>query len=168
MRPLRLVLTVLLVLLGIACSSTQTDTTTPDPGNGSAEGSTTDLAPGEIPNVPREQLLDVLGQSVGDFLRNVEVEPAHAGGSFQGWRIANLSASHPSWLDVRQGDIVTSINRMPLERPEDAQRVWETLRVASEVVIELQRADETSTIRIPVDDGDETPEPEPAVEEGGE
>jgi len=129
--------------------------------NGPAEGATPALAPGEIPVLPREQLLGVLGQSVGDFLRLVEVEPAHSGGSFAGWRIAGLPDSQPQWLDVRIDDVVTSINQMPLERPEDAQRVWETLRIASEVVITIRRNDEESSIRIPIDDNGEPPaEPE--------
>lgn len=170
-----------LALAASACSSPQhEDQTTPRreepdrpplPPSGPPTG-------GEIPRVPRAQLDRVLGQSVGDFLgRHVEVEPEHSGGSFFGWRIVELRVEPPAWLDLRRGDVVIAINRMPLEHPEDAQRVFETLRISSEILIDLRRDGQPLSIRIPIDDGEpepveSTPEPvesgEPPPEPTGE
>ncbi len=103
-------------------------------------------------SLPREVLLQILGRSAGDFLRLVEVEPATDDeSSFVGWRIQRLTGSSPpAWLDVQEGDIVIAINGMPVERPEDAQRIWEAMRVASEIRIDLTRGDEARIVRIPI------------------
>lgn len=119
---------------------------------------------GEVPVVPHAQLIAVLGRSVGDFLRQIEVEPEQQGGAFVGWRIVTLPESHPDWLDIRPGDVVTAINRMPLEHPDQAQQVWETLRVSSEVLIELQRNDQEFSIRIPIGEPEGSGEPEAPAE----
>jgi hypothetical protein len=119
--------------------------------------------------VTRPALLDVLGRSAGDFLRLVEVEAELRDGSFEGWRIASLPEGTPSWLDVQRGDVVTAINGMRVERPDDAQAIWETLQVASEVRIDLTRAGERRSVRIPVEDVAEggaaqAPAPDPALQ----
>ena len=101
----------------------------------------------------RQDLLNVLGQSAGDFLRRVEIEHEVDGGRFVGWRVEALPTSTPGWLDVQVGDVVTAVNGMPVERPEDAQQIWETLQVASEVRIDLTRDGERRSVRIPVEDG---------------
>jgi hypothetical protein len=120
--------------------------------------------------VVRPDLLDVLGRSAGDFLRLVEVEAEVRDGAFAGWRITSLPEGTPSWIDVQRGDVVTAINGMPVERPEDAQAIWETLQVASEVRIDLERAGERRSVRIPVEDVAEggaaapAPVPDPALQ----
>lgn len=120
--------------------------------------------------VTRPDLLDVLGRSAGDFLRLVEIEAEVRDGTFEGWRIATLPEGTPAWIDVQRGDVVTSVNGMPLERPEDAQAIWETLQVASEVRIDLTRAGERRSVRIPIEDVAEggaappAPAPDPALE----
>jgi len=119
----------------------------------------------------RQTLSELLGRSVGDFLRHVEVENVREEGSFVGWRIERLPETKPAWLDVNVGDVVTAINGMPLERPDDAQRVWEILQVASEVRIDLTRDGERRSVRIPIEEGGEPPpaedgtEPAPAGDE---
>jgi hypothetical protein len=119
--------------------------------------------------VTTETLHHVLGRSAGDFLRLVEVEAETEGGSFVGWRLVSLPESQPSWLDIRTGDVVTAINGLPLERPEDAQRVWEMLQVASEVRIDSVRNGERRALRIPVEEGDsEAPVEDPAERRGPE
>jgi hypothetical protein len=144
------------VLLALAaCSGSQDGDTTP-PIDGDARQPAPSLG-ADPPVVPHSQLLDVLGRSVGDFLRLVEVEPEQHGGTFDGWRIARLPESMPGWLDIRQGDVVTAINRMPLEHPDQAQQVWESLRVSSEVLIELRRGDREFSIRIPIGEPEAAP-----------
>jgi hypothetical protein len=146
---------VLCTLVGLlaACSGTQDRETAPEP-----RPDTGDEAPlrpdveALTGAVARPDLLDVLGRSVGDFLRLVEVEQELGDGGFVGWRITSLPQRTPAWLDVQRGDVVTAVNGMPVERPDDAQAIWETLQVASEVRIDLTRAGERRSVRIPVED----------------
>ena len=164
MRSIKLT-TMFLLLLG-ACSGPQdrSPTVRTDEGAGASLPPSGPALPGEVPEVPRAQLEGVLGRGVGDFLaRNVEVEPEQRAGAFAGWRIASFSTELPPWLDLRPGDVVTAINRLPLERPEDAQRVWEALQISSEVLIDLERNGTTFSIRIPIADEPAPPGPEPAA-----
>lgn len=117
--------------------------------------------------VPAQVLRDVLGRSAGDFLRLVEVEAETRSGSFLGWRLVSLPESQPSWLDVAVGDVVTAINGMSVERPEDAQQIWEMLQVASEVRIDLLRGEEERSVRIPILAGEEDEEGPAADERRG-
>jgi hypothetical protein len=118
----------------------------------------TEARPG---TVTRAALADVLGTSPGHFFNLVGVEAALAeSGGFQGWRIVSLPSDTPEWLDVRVGDVVTAVNGLrSLERPEDAPRVYEALRVASEVFIELLRDGEERSVRIAILDGERADEP---------
>jgi S1-C subfamily serine protease len=111
--------------------------------------------------VTRERLAEILGRGVGDFLRHVAVEPVLDGGAFVGFRLESLP-DQPAWFDVRRGDVVTAINGMSIERPEDAQRAWEALQVASEVRIDLLREGERRSVRVPIEDAPEGGEGAPA------
>ena len=102
----------------------------------------------------RQDMLAVLGRSVGDFLRRVHVEVETDEDGYVGWRITHLPETTPTWLDIRTGDVVTSVNGLPIEQPNEAQQVFELLQVASEVRIELIRDGERRALRIPVEDSD--------------
>lgn len=149
-----------------ACGGSQDRDAARVPAAGS--GPVEPLAPGAeslTGAVARPDLLDVLGRSAGDFLSLVEIEAELRDGSFAGWRIASLPEGTPSWIDLQRGDVVTAVNGMPVERPEDAQAIWEALQVASEVRIDLTRGGERRSVRIPIEDvvegGAATPAPEP-------
>jgi type II secretion system protein C len=63
-----------------------------------------------------------------------------AGGKFHGFRIAALHDS-AFWkgVDLRPGDVVTSVNGFPIEHPEQAERAFESLDVASELRVAYER-----------------------------
>jgi S1-C subfamily serine protease len=84
----------------------------------------------------------VVSQGVGAFLRRLELEdqPVLAGGKFHGFRIAALhDAQFWSGVDLKPGDVVTGVNGFPIERPEQAQTVFDSLEVASELRIAYER-----------------------------
>lgn len=144
----------LILVLVISCSGAQDSTSTGnEPPDDSA--SETPLQP-DVESMTgaldRQGLLDVLGRSAGDFLRLIEIEHEADGGRFLGWRIVALPSTTPSWLDVHVGDVVTAVNGMGVERPEDAQQIWEILQVASEIRIDLTRDGERRSVRVPVED----------------
>jgi len=84
--------------------------------------------------------LVVLG--LGAFLQRFELDerPVIVGGKFHGFRVAALH--DPSFwrdVDLRPGDVVTSVNGFPIERPEQALNVFDSLDVASELRVAYER-----------------------------
>lgn len=154
----------LVALVAVACGAPQE----PEPAS-RPRPATVEAPPAETEGraeVTREALGAILGQSPGHFFGLVEVEGVgdDEGTRFAGWRIVSLPSDTPAWLDVRVGDVVTAVNGMAVERPDDAQRVYEALRVASEVRIDLTRAGEARVVRVPIVDAyDESPPEEEAA-----
>jgi type II secretory pathway component PulC len=85
----------------------------------------------------------VVAQGLGSFLQHVELEerPALANsGAFRGFRIRALhDAAFWAGVDLRPGDVVTSVNGFPIERPEQAQVAFDSLQVASELRVAYER-----------------------------
>ncbi len=84
----------------------------------------------------------MLAQGLGAFLQRVELDdrPVLAGGAFRGFRIRALH-DDAFWkgVDLRPGDVVTSVNGFPIERPEQAQVAFDSLQVASELRVTYDR-----------------------------
>jgi hypothetical protein len=118
--------------------------------------------------VSRASLFRLLGTSPGHFFGIVEVEGLGTDeGNLIGWQIVRLPSRTPGWLDVRIGDVVVAVNGLTVERPEDAQRVYETLRVASEVRIDLTRDGQPHSVRVEILDTGEPLPPAPEERGGG-
>jgi type II secretory pathway component PulC len=99
--------------------------------------------------VPRAAVHAVVSDGLGAFLQRVDLDdqPVVMGGRFHGFRIAALRDS-ASWsgfwsgVDLKPGDVVTSVNGFPIEHPEEAQTAFESLEVASELRVTYDRAGE--------------------------
>ncbi|HLK40965.1 MAG TPA: serine protease [Polyangiaceae bacterium] len=84
----------------------------------------------------------VVAQGLGAFLQHVDVDdhPVMSGGRFHGFRIAALrDAAFWAGVDLKPGDVVTSVNGLPIERPEQAQTAFDSLDVASELRVAFER-----------------------------
>ena len=94
--------------------------------------------------ISRHELVPVLDDGLGQYLRNVETEPAFHRGAFVGFRIVSLFPGELAYasIDLRPGDVVTRVNGQPIERPEQAVAVWEALRTASDLVVNYRRGDQ--------------------------
>ncbi len=106
--------------------------------------------------VPRSALHAVVSQGLGAFLRHVDIDdqPVFIGGKFHGFRIAGLrDAKFWSGVDLKPGDVVTSVNGFPIERPEQAQTAFESLEVASELRIALERGGQPRELTYSIVDG---------------
>ena len=92
--------------------------------------------------LPRSAVRDVVAQGLGSFLQHVEVsdQPVMAGGKFHGFRVAVLHDT-PFWqgVDLKPGDVVTSVNGFPIEHPEQAQTAFDSLEVSSELRVAYER-----------------------------
>ena len=91
--------------------------------------------------IPRALLDQELAAGVSQFLQQVQVEPKHLNGRFVGFRLLSLfdqrTDVHSDVLAV--GDVVTRINGLPIERPEQFFAVWQALTEAKLLTVEFQR-----------------------------
>jgi hypothetical protein len=90
----------------------------------------------------RSVVRDVVSQGLGMFLRRLDLDdrPVRLEGKFHGFRIAALRDPQ-FWggVDLKAGDVVTSVNGFPIERPEQAQTAFDSLQVASELRVAYDR-----------------------------
>ncbi|MCA9536458.1 MAG: hypothetical protein KC593_22400 [Myxococcales bacterium] len=104
--------------------------------------------------IAREELLPIIEGGLGRFLGGVGTEPQVEAGRFVGWRITRLYPEDPRFTDLplQLGDVVTRVNAQPIERPEQAFQVWDSLRVASELVVDFQHEGEARQMRYAIVD----------------
>lgn len=110
--------------------------------------------------IARKALVAVLDEGLGEFLRRgIEVKPHLTDRRFAGWRIVRFYPrdSRFAQVDLRPGDVVTAINQRPIERPKQAQMVWDSLRKAGVLVVRGWRNGETFELRYQVEDGPDEP-----------
>lgn len=104
--------------------------------------------------ITRAELLPVLEGGLGRFLGGVGTEPEVEAGRFVGWRITRFFPEDPRFTGIalHTGDVVTRVNAQPIERPEQAFRVWDGLRVASELVVDFTHEGQPQQMRYAIED----------------
>ncbi|HEV8551035.1 MAG TPA: PDZ domain-containing protein [Polyangiaceae bacterium] len=96
---------------------------------------------GPLTTLKRTEVVSVVDAGFGNFLGQVEVEPSLDQGRFRGWTIVDLSPqSFWERVDLKPGDVVTSVNGLPIEREMDAWAAFESLKTASELDVSYYRA----------------------------
>jgi hypothetical protein len=89
----------------------------------------------------RADVVNVVDAGFGSFLGRVQVEPSLDAGRFRGWTIVELlPAEFWQTVDLKPGDVVTSVNGMPLEREMEAWAAFESLKTANELAVSYYRA----------------------------
>ncbi len=84
----------------------------------------------------------VVAGGLGKFLSRVSLDdhPAKTpDGKFVGFRIAALQGNSWKGVDLKPGDVVTHVNGFPIERPEQALEAFQSLDVASELRVGVER-----------------------------
>ena len=76
------------------------------------------------------------------------MEPSLDSGRFRGWTILELRPAE-FWqsVDLKPGDVVTSVNGLPLEREVEAWEAFESLRTADEIRVAYQRGNVARAVR---------------------
>ena len=79
----------------------------------------------------------------------LDTHPVFLAGKFHGFRVAELRGGPEDWggIDLKPGDVVTSVNGFPIERPEQAIEAFQSLSVASELRVDLEREGEQRSLR---------------------
>jgi type II secretion system protein C len=105
--------------------------------------------------VARSAVRAVVSEGLGMFLRRIELDdqPVFVGGKFHGFRIHALrDPQFWSGVDLKPGDVVTSVNGFPIERPDQAETAFESLQVASELRVAVEREGQPRELVYPIVD----------------
>jgi type II secretory pathway component PulC len=96
----------------------------------------------------RRDVVATLDAGFGRFLQQVAVEPSLEAGRFRGWMILELRpATFWQRVDLQPGDVVRSVNGLPLEREIEAWEAFESLRTADEIQVAYRRGGAERTFR---------------------
>lgn len=111
-------------------------------------------AEAEEPPIPegalrRSHVDAVLKKGPPWLLSRVEVEEVLRKGAFIGWRVVNLPASWEG-SGLRPGDVVTKVNGLGVEKPDDFFAVWTALSQAKELRVELERDGKVEALTMPI------------------
>ena len=96
----------------------------------------------------RKSLDETLAAGPGAFLGRIRVRATGEKGVFRGWVILSLWPG--AQTELQPGDVVKKLNGKTLERPDDVTVLWESLRKASEIVVDYERAGAARVYRVPV------------------
>lgn len=152
MRTLALAGLLAVALVSAACGGSQKETRSAA-STSSTTSARTDVAPepkGDTAKstLKRSAAKATVQQGLGAFLQKVTVDerPVFLGGKFHGWRITALKGDL-SGIELRPGDVVTRVNGLPIERPEQALEAFRSVEVSSEIRIDYEREGEPRALR---------------------
>lgn len=105
-------------------------------------------APSVEPNPPappgklyREDVARLVDQGFPSFLERVDVEAHVRDGKFVGWTLVALyPADFWAGVDLRPGDVVTSVNALPIERETEAFDCFQAAKTAPRLRVKYLRA----------------------------
>jgi type II secretory pathway component PulC len=138
---MRIVVAVAVALVGGGCGGRPAASPTPPPpdeGMNVADDASVPTGAG----IPRSLLKRMLVEGLGSFLQFVELDdhPVTVNGRFRGFRIVALRGPlFTPAVDLRAGDVVTAVNGLPIERPEQAEAAFESLATARELRASIER-----------------------------
>jgi type II secretory pathway component PulC len=102
--------------------------------------------------IARRELLAFLDRGPGEFLGHVDVSPRFGSGHFQGWRLRSFYPGDQRFagLDLQAGDVVLRVNGRSVEKPEQLTEVWQALRAAEALEVDLERNGAPIRLRWPI------------------
>lgn len=106
--------------------------------------------PGDV--ITRADLDAVLDAGPAALLALVETRPRHRAGRFVGFEIVRFTDTEPACPALRAGDLLVSVNGKPIERPEHLFELFQLLRGASELELQIERGDGPRTLRYAIAD----------------
>ncbi len=153
-------LSVLSCLAGVAClaclAACGSAAPASAPARASAPASASASASPGAPVLTRAAVHAAVLDGLGVLLQRVDLDeqPVMAAGKFHGFRISGLrDPGFFSGVDLRPGDVVTAVNGMPIERPEQAQSALESLEAARELRVAVERDGQPRELVIAIVDG---------------
>lgn len=112
----------------------------------SAPQAAVNVAPGHL---ARGDVERVLRQGPPWLLRRILPEEVIREGKFVGWRM--LSVPEDWKIDLKNGDIVTRVNGLTIERPDDLWSAWMQMQSAVELRVAIEREGKARELVMPID-----------------
>jgi type II secretory pathway component PulC len=117
-----------------------------------AQAATRGAPPTPVTALKRAEVKATIAHGLGAFLQNVTVDdwPVMHDGKFYGFKIKTIN---PDWgIDLRPGDVVTKVNGIVPERPEEADAALRALDRAPSLKVEFERDGTHRTLELPIVD----------------
>jgi membrane-associated protease RseP (regulator of RpoE activity) len=92
-------------------------------------------------DVARADVIAVLDAGPATLLRDLDLQAVTDSGNFSGWQIISIvSADSPASLaDLQPNDVIGKVNGQPIGKPDQLMAVWESLRTAPTLEVEVIR-----------------------------
>jgi len=85
------------------------------------------------------------------LIGNARVVPYYRGGQPYGFRVSNVvEGSQVYEHGMRSGDIIKSVNGIPIKTPQDALNAYQELQNGTTVQMEVERQGATTSLTIPL------------------
>ncbi len=153
LRPVTVLALSLGSLVSVACGGEAPALSAQSPSPQTTAPTTTAAAvPERITSLKRSQVKQTIAKGLGYFLQNVTLEdyPVMDKGKFRGFKIRAVSAE---WgVDLRPGDVVTRVNGMPIEHPEEADAALRSLEKAKALRVDFDRDGKAQTLELPINE----------------
>jgi len=107
-------------------------------------------APPPETELHRAALDELLARGPAYVLAMVQTDSVMANGRFTGFKIVSFRTALPAYLELAPGDVVTRVNDLPIERPEQFFDVFEKLKTATEVKFDILRDGAPKTLAYPI------------------
>jgi general secretion pathway protein C len=90
-------------------------------------------------------------RNMDQLLGSARVVPYYRGGQPYGFRVSDVAEGAKVYeLGVRTGDIIKSINGIPIRTPQDALNAYQELQSNTNVQMEIERQGSTTTVSVPL------------------
>lgn len=90
-------------------------------------------------------------KNMDQLLGSARVVPYYRGGQPYGFRVSDVAEGAKVYeLGVRTGDIIKSINGVPIRTPQDALNAYQELQNNTNVQMEIERQGTTTTVNVPL------------------
>ncbi len=163
-RAMRLLLAPLAAALLLACSSTPDAEAPKKPVRASQDDAPPKVDDAPPGTVARRAMDAVLLRRPGYVLSRVQIEEVLRQNKFVGWRLASFPAEWDK-TGLQPGDVVTEVNGIALEKPEDLWSAWMAMAEATELRIGFERDGKPAVTVVKIH-GAPVPETKVALESG--
>ncbi|MCK7479748.1 MAG: PDZ domain-containing protein [Candidatus Moduliflexus flocculans] len=90
-------------------------------------------------------------KNMDQLLGSARVVPYYRGGQPYGFRVSDVAEGAKVYeLGMRTGDIIKSINGVPIRTPQDALNAYQELQSNTNVQMEIERQGTTTTVSVPL------------------
>ena len=141
-----------LALATLACGESPPPKAPSSEAPSTAPTTTAAAAPITTTSLKRSGVKRTIAKGLGYFLQEVTVEdyPVMTGGKFHGFKIKAITGD---WgVDLRPGDVVTRVNGMSIEHPEDADAALRSLEKAKSLKVDFDRDGKPLSLELPIVD----------------